>query len=170
MKELGEYLKETRIKHGVSLEEAASDLDVSKVLLENLESANTKAFKDVYDIKKIIKEYAKYLGLDEVKVQDEFNDFLFEHTSKISLDDILEAKKKKEEEENAKKEKKISSPYTKVYKQKKKKLPIIIGIIIFVFSVVIAVLLIKDKTKKPIINSELKGSRKYEYTNQVNCS
>ena len=118
---------------------------------------------------KIIKEYAKYLGLDEVKVQDEFNDFLFEHTSKISLDDIMEAKKKKEEEE-VKKEKKISSPYTKVYKQKKKKLPIIIGIIIFVFFVVIAVLLIKDKTKKPIINSELKGSRKYEYTNQVNCS
>ena len=38
------------------------------------------------------------------------------------------------------------------------------------FFVVIAVLLIKDKTKKPIINSELKGSRKYEYTNQVNCS
>ena len=160
MKELGEHLKETRIKHGVSLEEAASDLNVSTDLLENLESANTKAFKDVYDIKKIIKEYAKYLGLDEVKVQDEFNDFLFEHTSKISLDDIMEAKK----------EKKISSPYTKVYKQKKKKLPIIMGIIIFVFFVVIAVLLIKDKTKKPIINSELKGSRKYEYTNQVNCS
>ena len=169
MKELGEHLKETRIKHGVSLEEAASDLNVSTDLLENLESANTKAFKDVYDIKKIIKEYAKYLGLDEVKVQDEFNDFLFEHTSKISLDDIMEAKKKKEEEE-VKKEKKISSPYTKVYKQKKKKLPIIIGIIILVFFVVIAVLLIKDKTKKPIINSELRGSRKYEYTNQVNCS
>lgn len=52
MKELGEHLKETRIKHGVSLEEAASDLNVSTDLLENLESANTKAFKDVYDIKK----------------------------------------------------------------------------------------------------------------------
>ena len=34
MRELGEYLKETRIKHGVSLEEAASDLDVSKVFLK----------------------------------------------------------------------------------------------------------------------------------------
>ena len=98
MKELGEYLKETRIKHGVSLEEASSDLQISKDLLENLESANTKAFKDVYDIKKIIKEYAKYLGLDEEKVQDEFNNFLFEHTSKISLDDIMEAKKQKEKE------------------------------------------------------------------------
>ena len=58
MKELGEHLKETRIKHGVSLEEAASDLNVSTDLLENLESANTKAFKDVYDIKKIIRRFS----------------------------------------------------------------------------------------------------------------
>lgn len=170
MKELGEYLKETRIKHGVSLEEAASDLDVSKVLLENLESANTKAFKDVYDIKKIIKEYAKYLGLDEVKVQDEFNDFLFEHTSKISLDDILEAKKKKEEEENARKEKKISSPYTKVYKQKVKILPIVVGTFVFILLILLAILIIKNRTKAPVMNSELKGSRSYEYTNKVNCN
>ena len=169
MKELGEHLKETRIKHGVSLEEAASDLNVSTDLLENLESANTKAFKDVYDIKKIIKEYAKYLGLDEVKVQDEFNDFLFEHTSKISLDDIMEAKKKKEEEE-AKKEKKISSPYTKVYKQKVKILPIVVGTFVFILLILLAILIIKNKTKAPVMNSELKGSRSYEYTNKVNCN
>ena len=165
MKELGEHLKETRIKHGVSLEEAASDLNVSTDLLENLESANTKAFKDVYDIKKIIKEYAKYLGLDEVKVQDEFNDFLFEHTSKISLDDIMEAKKQKEKEEL--KEKKISSPYTKIYKQKRKKLPIVLGITVFVFFILIAILLIKNRTNQDIVNSELKESREYEYTNEA---
>ena len=165
MKELGEYLKETRIKHGVSLEEAASDLDVSKVLLENLESANTKAFKDVYDIKKIITEYAKYLGLDEEKVQDEFNNFLFEHTSKISLDDIMEAKKQKEKEEL--KKKKISSPYTKIYKQKRKKLPIVLGITVFVFFILIAILLIKNRTNQDIVNSELKESREYEYTNEA---
>ena len=38
MKELGEYFKTTRIKNGVSLEEAAEDLDVSTSLLENIES------------------------------------------------------------------------------------------------------------------------------------
>ena len=166
MKELGEYLKETRIKHGVSLEEASSDLQISKDLLENLESANTKAFKDVYDIKKIIKEYAKYLGLDEEKVQDEFNNFLFEHTSKISLDDIMEAKKQKEKEEELKK-KKISSPYTKIYKQKGKKLPIVLGITVFVFFILIAILLIKNRTNHDIVNSELKESREYEYTNEA---
>ena len=165
MKELGEYLKETRIKHGVSLEEAYSDLQISKDLLENLESANTKAFKDVYDIKKIIKEYAKYLGLDEEKVQDEFNNFLFEHTSKISLDDIMEAKKQKEKEEL--KEKKISSPYTKIYKQKRKKLPIVLGITVFVFFILIAILLIKNRTNQDIVNSELKESIEYEYTNEA---
>ena len=115
MKELGYYLEDTRRSNGVSLEEAASDLNVDVSYLENIESANVRAFKDVYYMRKLVKEYAKYLGLSPEKIQDEFNDFLFEHTSKISLDDIMEAKKKKEEEE---KTKKIQSPYTKEYKRK----------------------------------------------------
>ena len=69
------------------------NVDVS--YLENIESANVRAFKDVYYMRELVKEYAKYLGLDPRKIQDEFNDFLFEHTSKISLDDIMEC----EEEE-----------------------------------------------------------------------
>ena len=60
---------------------------------------NVRAFRDVLKLKVMIKDYAKYLGLDPEKIVDEFNDFLFEHTSKISLEDILEAKQKKEEEE-----------------------------------------------------------------------
>ena len=99
MKDLGEYLQDVRRENGVSLEEAASDLDVDEALLENIEDGNIRAFKDIYYLKDLIKEYAKYLGLPSLKIQDEFNDFLFEHTSKISLDDIMNAKKKKEEEE-----------------------------------------------------------------------
>ena len=150
MKELGEHLKETRIKHGVSLEEAASDLNVSTDLLENLESANTKAFKDVYDIKKIIKEYAKYLGLDEVKVQDEFNDFLFEHTSKISLDDILTAQKKLDDNE-----KKVQSPYTKDYSRKFGILPIISLLLLFVLLISVVYLIISIVNKAPARKDEL---------------
>ena len=112
MKELGEYLKRTRISNGVSLTEACEDLDFSTSHLENIESGNVRAFKDVYELKESIKLYAKYLGLEPEKIVDEFNDFLFEHTSKISLEDILEAKQKKEEEE-----KKIVSPYTKSTKK-----------------------------------------------------
>ena len=109
MKELGEYLKKTRIGNGVSITEACEDLEFSTSHLENIESGNVKAFKDVYELRDSIRQYAKYLGLNSDKVTDEFNNFLFQHTSKISLDDILEAQKKKEEEQ---KEKKVKSPYT----------------------------------------------------------
>ena len=109
MKELGQYLKDTRIRNGVSVEEAAEDNELSASQLENMENGNIKAFKDVYKLKEYMKNYAKYLGLDPAKVAEEFNDFLFEHTSKISLDDILEAKKQIEEKED----KKVQSPYTK---------------------------------------------------------
>ena len=164
MKELGEYLKQTRKNHGVRLEEAAHDLNISVDELENIESANTKAFKDIYELRHLIQAYAKYLGLEPNKVQDEFNDFLFEHTSKISLDDIMEAKKKKEAAEKEKSTKKVQSPYTKVYKNKIKKLPIVLGIVIFVSAIIISIIVIKTVNKEPAISSELKGIKVYEFT------
>lgn len=160
MKELGEYLKETRKAHGVSVEEAAEDLSLSPNELENIESANIRAFKDVYHLRHLVKEYAKYLGLKPEDVQEEFNDFLFEHTSKISLDDIMEAKRKREEQEA----KKVSSPYTKVYKKKINIWPIILVVLLFALFITISILVIKQIHKKPTINSELKGSVFCEYT------
>ena len=47
MKELGSYLRRTRIENGVNLEEAADDMNISVTQLENIESGNTRAFKDV---------------------------------------------------------------------------------------------------------------------------
>ncbi len=164
MKELGEYLQDTRRSNGVSLEEAANDLEVDVSYLENIESANIRAFKDVYYLKELIKSYAKYLGLDEVKIQEEFNDFLFEHTSKISLDDIMSAKKKKEEEEKQENTKKIQSPYTKEYKKKIRKLPIILAGLIFLIAIIISIVVIKNINREPAITSELKGVEVYEYT------
>ena len=61
MKELGFYLQDTRRSNGVSLEEAAADLNVDVSYLENIESANVRAFKDVYYMRELVKEYAKYL-------------------------------------------------------------------------------------------------------------
>lgn len=126
MKELGEYLKDTRVNNGVSIEEAAEDNNLSTSQLENIENGNVRAFKDVYKLKEYIQIYSKYLGLDPNDILDEFNEFLFEHTSKISLDDILEAKKKMEEKE----EKRIQSPYTKEYKKKIDYRPFFYGIMI----------------------------------------
>ena len=93
MKEIGEYLKETRIENGVGLDEAAEDLNLSTVQLENIEEGNIRAFKDMFTLKELVKDYSKYLGVEIDDVMDEFNDFMFEHTSKISLEDIKEARK-----------------------------------------------------------------------------
>ena len=154
MKELGDYLKRTRIDNGVSITEACEDLEFSTSQLENIESGNVRAFKDVYDLRESIKLYAKYLGLDSDKVVDEFNGFLFQHTSKISLEDILEAQKRKVDDE-----KKVKSPYTKEYKKKKSIWPIIyilLGIIVVVL--IILVVLSSIDNKKPVRVDELKTS------------
>ena len=121
MKDLGAYLKRVRVSNGVNIAEAAEDLEISVAELENIEAGNVKAFKDLYDLKDYIKMYSKYLGLDSDKVVDEFNNFLFDHTSKISLDEIKNAqvKEKVEEELN-----KVRSPYTIEVKEKSYALPI----------------------------------------------
>ena len=164
MKELGEYLKKTRISNGVSLEEAAEDLELSASQLENIESGNTKAFKDIYNLKDYVKQYAKYLGLDPDKVVDEFNEFLFQHTSKISLDDIREAQKKIEKKEDAKK---IKSPYTMEYKEKVNLWPFIISAGLIILFIIFIYLVISSVNKAPTRDKELISVNKeclYEFT------
>lgn len=160
MKELGEYLKHTRVDNGVSIAEAAEDLELSTSQIENIESGNVRAFKDVYSLKELIKQYAKYLGLDPEKVVDEFNGFLFEHTSKISLDDIKAAQKKCEE-----KEKKAKSPYTIEYKRKISLWSILFGLFCFLFLVLVIYLIVSAANKAPTQVDELKpyGGREYIY-------
>ena len=162
MKELGEYLKDTRIKNGVSIEEAAEDNELSTSQLENIEKGNVKAFKDIYQLKEYVKNYAKYLGLDPNKVVEEFNDFLFEHTSKISLDDILDAKKKLDEKEVAK----VKSPYTKEYKQKVNLKPYIYGLLVIIGIVALVYVILVLLKKEPVHNDVLKGTKEviYEFT------
>jgi len=159
MKELGEYLKQTRIGNGVSITEACEDLELSTSQLENIESGNVKAFKDIYELRDYIKLYAKYLGLKSDKVLDEFNSFLFQHTSKISLDDILEAQRKKDEEQN---EKKVKSPYTKEYKEKFNFMPIIYIILGLMAFIGILYLILSHINTVPKRVDELKGVEIYE--------
>lgn len=152
MKELGEYLKETRINNGVSIDEAAQDLNIDSFLLESIEEGNTRAFKDVLSMKDKVKDYAKYLGLEPEEVTDEFNDYLFEKTSKISLQDIIDADKKGNKET-----KKIASPYTIIKPKKKSKMPILVGlltVVIIMLMIIIVFSLIRPKGK--IITNELR--------------
>ncbi len=111
MKEIGQKLKETRESIGISIEEAAEDLKTRPSQIENIESGNMDAFKDVFYLKYFIRDYSKYLGLDYEDMVDEFNEYLFDFTSKISIDDIKNAHKKTLKEEGEKEER-IMSPYT----------------------------------------------------------
>lgn len=165
MKELGDYLKRTRVSNGVSIAEAAEDLDLSTSQIENIESGNVRAFKDVYSLKNQVKQYAKYLGLDSEKVVDEFNGFLFEHTSKISLDDIRAAQKNVEEKD---KEKKAKSPYTMEYKRTISIWSIVLGILAFILFAILVYVVISDINKAPTqvkeLSSDYRKEISYEFT------
>lgn len=150
MKELGEYLKHTRISSGLSINEVCEDLDFSTSLLENMESGNVKAFKDVYTLRDFIKKYANYLGLDADKVIDEFNDFLFAHTSRISLEEIQEAKRIVEENT-----KKVKSPYTIEHKEKINLWPILYIIVGILFLSLILYIILNAVNKTPVKSNEL---------------
>lgn len=115
MKEIGEKLRETREKMDISLDEASEDLKVDSTLLQKLEEGDKESFKDVLYLKYYIRDYAKYLGLNPDELVEEFNEYLFDYTSKISLDDIKKANKNNKEKE--KKEIQIISPYTVERKQ-----------------------------------------------------
>jgi len=109
MKEIGEKLKIARENMGISIDEVSQDLNVSIKQIEDIEIGNMEAFKDVFYLKYFIRDYAKYLGLNKDDLVDEFNEYLFDYTSKLSLEDIKKAQK---EEKKDKIEKKIKSPYT----------------------------------------------------------
>ena len=144
MKELGNYLKNIRINNSVSLTEASEDLNLSSTLLENIESGNSRAFKDIYEMKEDIKRYAKYLGADVDKVVDSFNDFLFEKTSKINLDDIKAVQDATDNLENTKK---IISPYTIAPKKKINWVPIFISIGILIVLLLVLYIIYKNVNK-----------------------
>lgn len=135
MKEIGEELKKAREERGVSAEEAASDLNLRVSQIENIEEGNLKVFKDVFYLKCFIRDYAKYLGLDEEKIMDEFNEFFFEETSKMPIDEIEKASREKQREKSM--EKKVVSPYTMSEKPKSKFRSIILGLIIALLSFLI---------------------------------
>lgn len=139
MKEIGEKLRITREEQGVSVEEAASDLNLRVSQIENIESGNLKAFKDVFYLKYFIRDYAKYLGLNEEEIIDEFNEYFFDATSKIPIVEIEKAsntKKKTQDKE------KVVSPYTLADKPKSKVTSIIVGSIIVLLIILIAYIII----------------------------
>jgi cytoskeletal protein RodZ len=111
MKEIGEALKEQRESIGITIEEAALDLKLKESQIEAIENGDKDAFPDIFYLKYFIRDYSKYLGLNYEDMIDDFNEFLFDYTSKISMDDIEKARKQVQIKKNQE-EHRIASPYT----------------------------------------------------------
>lgn len=135
MEVIGEKLKTSREEKGLSLEEVSEDLKIEVKDLKNIESGNRSNFDDIFVLKNYIYDYSKYLGLDAEKVIEEFNEFMFEYTSKIPSDAIERISKQKEEEESAKG---AMSPYTIVdRKNYKKEILIVAAVILLIIAIII---------------------------------
>ena len=129
---IAEKLKETREEAGIDIEEAGNDLDINPLILMNLEEGKIGAFKDIFTLKDYLISYSKYLGLDSEKIIDEFNEYLFEYTSKIPVKEI-----EKTIQDTKEKEEGMLSPYTMENYKKKSFKKIFFLIYILIFNLVI---------------------------------
>lgn len=157
LNEIGELLRVTREESGVSLEEAGDDLEIKTLVLENIEDGNIGCFKDIFVLKDYIYNYAKYLGLDPDKIIDEFNEYLFEYTSKIPLEDIEKAMKEQKKEEHV--EEKIVSPYTN---STKKNVNVLVIALVIVLALIIGLVIfwsVKQITVDSMTTSMISYSR-----------
>ncbi len=153
MKEIGESFKNARETIGISKEEVIKDLNITESQLDNLEDGNVNAFKDVFFLKDIIKKYSRYLNLNEEENIDKFNDFMFNYTSRIPIEDILEQTREIQLQESEKEENKIVSPYTMKRKKKNNFKSIIvysIGVIVLVLLILLFIKFLIDKQNKKI--------------------
>ena len=155
MNEMGNMLRVTRESSGVSLEEASNDLNIKQIVLENIEDGKIGAFKDVFQLKTYINDYAKYLGLDGEKLVDTFNEYLFEYTSKIPLKDIKKAAQEQEKDEKG--QEKILSPYTKEPKKHSMKF----YVTFYVIALLVGVIILAWSIKQITVNKRVTGEISY---------
>lgn len=130
MEEIAELLKNTREESGIGLEEVSKDLEINEVFLKNIEEGKIGSFKDIFVLKNYISEYSKYLGLNSSKILDEFNEYLFEYTSRIPVKEIEKTIELNTKETQG--EEKVVSPYTLNNPKSKRGIYIIIYILVFI--------------------------------------
>ncbi len=153
MYEIAELLKETRKDSGIELSEVSKDLEINEIVLQNIEEGKIGSFKDVFTLKNYIYNYAKYLGLEADKIINEFNEYLFEYTSKIpvkELEKTIELNTKEITDEA------IASPYTIEKPKNKNGLYILLYILLFIL-VILAIFwsvnqITVDKTNAYVFN------------------
>ena len=155
MNDIGETLRDARESSGVSLNEVSKDLDIKVEILQNIEEGKSGAFKDIFELKSLISNYAKYLGLDAEKLVDEFNEYMFEYTSKIPIKEIEKTIELKIKEE--KKDEKIVSPYTK----EKKKYNNWVYIVVYAVIILMIVIAVFWSVKQVTINRSVTDTISY---------
>ena len=128
MEDIAGLLKEAREESGIELSEVSRDLDISEIILTNIEEGKIGSFKDIFTLKGYLSDYAKYLGLDSEKILNDFNEYLFEYTSKIPVKEI----EKTIEQSTKEQSEKITSPYTLKHYKNTKGLYVLIYILIFI--------------------------------------
>lgn len=129
MEEIAELLRDTRETSGIEISEVSKDLEIEEIFLKNIEEGKIGSFKDVFVLKEYISEYSKYLGLDATKIIDEFNEYLFEYTSRIPIEEIEKTMVLNTKELN---EEKVMSPYTQSKQETRKGIYVVIYTLIFI--------------------------------------
>ncbi len=157
MNEIGLMLKSAREKAGVSKEEASEDLNIKLLVLENIEDGNIGCFKDIFVLKDYIKKYSKYLGLDPDKTIDEFNEYLFEYTSKIPLKKIEKAIALKKHQKKEKADR-VISPYSKI----KSKHHTLKYVLVYIGIVILLVLAVVWSIKQITVGNDVATSIGYK--------
>ncbi len=147
LNEIGSDFKQARNSAGLNLDEASSDTNIPIEALEQIEAGSIGSFKDIFKLKEYLQTYAKYLGLDPTRVIDDFNEYMFEYTSKIPLDDLgkkIEEKERQMLEEEKTGDIRVVSPYLRPKEQSQAMKYIIIAIVIIILSAVTVIWAIKQ--------------------------
>ena len=124
---------------GISLEEVSKDINIPVIALEQIEAGTFGSFEDIYELKRWLIEYAKYIGYDTDKVTKEFNEYMFDHTSRIPSNEIVAAIKSNNKDDEIDNPDRIASPYTRAY-PKEKTMPYIITVLIVLLVVIFVVM------------------------------
>lgn len=151
MDNIGSLLRQTRESSGVSIKEASTDLSIDENYLLNIEEGKIGCFKDIYALKDYLTNYAKYLGIDSDKLIDEFNEYMFEYTSKIPVKEI-EKKARSEAKEEAGK---VASPYTRKSRKYSKNYYLTIYLVIIALVILAIIWSIKQITIDNSVTKEI---------------
>lgn len=151
MNNIGSLLRLTRESSGVSIKEASIDLSIDENYLLNIEEGKIGCFKDIFALKNYITNYAKYLGIDSDKLIDEFNEYMFEYTSKIPVKEI-EKKAQAEAKEEAGR---VASPYTRKSRKYSKNYYLTIYLVIIALVILAIIWSIKQITIDNSITKEI---------------